>query len=148
MGGIPSNYTVDVSLDLVSPVELAGLPSSYQLDITSLPKIQIGLDPITINPITFNPLTLNPLDLAVRVTEAPSIRAHVPANFTVGFTVFGLQLACIRLCGEAQVITEPYIPNPCEPCGAAPTVGALPGTYAAGKSAAVKTAAKTRARKR
>ncbi|MGB8770721.1 MAG: hypothetical protein WCC92_13970 [Candidatus Korobacteraceae bacterium] len=48
MGGIPSNYTVD--LDLVSPVDLMGIPTSF--DITSLPKIQIGLDRITIDPIT------------------------------------------------------------------------------------------------
>ena|SRR5271156_3275855 len=121
MGGIPSNYTVDMNLDLVTPVELTGLPTSYGIDVKSLPKIQIGLDPITINPIT-----LNPLDIAVRVTEAPSIRAHVPANFTVGFSLLGLQLACIRLCGEAQVITEPYVPNPCEPCGSAPSPVPLP----------------------
>ena len=109
MGGIPSNYTVDMSLDLVSPVELAGIPSSYQLDITNLPKIQIGLDPITINPLT----------LSLKITEIPSIRAHVPANFVAGFSLFGFQLAAIHLCGEAQVITEPYVPNLCEPCGAA-----------------------------
>lgn len=109
MGGIPSNYTVDMSLDLVSPVELAGIPSSYQLDVTSLPKIQIGLDPITINP----------LNLSLQITQIPSIRAHVPANFLAGFSIFGIQLASIQLCGEAQVITEPYVPNPCEPCGAA-----------------------------
>lgn len=109
MGGIPSNYTVDMSLDLVSPVELAGIPSSYQLDITNLPKIQIGLDPITINPLT----------LSLKITEIPSIRAHVPANFVAGFSLFGFQLAAIQLCGEAQVITEPYVPNLCEPCGAA-----------------------------
>ena len=124
MGGIPSNYTVDVNLDLVTPVDLTGLPTNYNIDIGSLPKIQIGLDPITINPIT-----LNPLDIAVRVTEAPSIRAHVPANFTLGFSLLGLQLACIRLCGEAQVITEPYVPNPCEPCGAVPRPAPLPVTY-------------------
>lgn len=121
MGGIPSNYTVDVNLDLVTPVELAGLPTNYRLDIGSLPKIQIGIDPITINPIT-----VNPLDLSVRVKEAPSIRAHVPANFTVGFSLLGLQLACIRLCGEAQVITKPYVPNPCEPCGVVPLPTPLP----------------------
>jgi hypothetical protein len=124
LGGIPSHYTVD--LDLVSPVELSGLPSTYHLNIDSLPKIQIGLDPITINPITVNPLTLNPLDISVRVKEAPSVRAHVPANFTVGFSLLGFQLACIRLCGEAQVITEPYVPNPCEPCGAVPLPTPLP----------------------
>lgn len=108
MGGVPSNYTVDMSLDLVSPVELTGIPSSYQLDITNLPKIQIGLDPITINP----------LDLSVKITQIPSIRAHVPAHFAVGFSILGFQLASIQLCGESQVITEPYVPNPCEPCGA------------------------------
>ena len=149
MGGIPSNYTVDVNLDLVTPVELAGLPTNYHLDIGSLPKIQIGIDPITINPITINPLTLNPLDIAVRVTEAPSIRAHVPANFTVGFSLLGLQIARIQLCGEAQVITEPYVPNPCEPCGAIPVPTPLPvqnpnpGT----PTGAVTTPARARARK-
>lgn len=126
MGGIPQNYTVDVNLDLVTPVELAGLPTNYHLDIGTLPKIQIGIDPITINPITVHPLTLNPLDISVRVKEAPSIRAHVPANFTVGFSLLGLQLVCIRLCGEAQVITEPYVPNPCEPCSALPLPTPLP----------------------
>jgi hypothetical protein len=109
VGGIPSNYTVEMSLDLVSPVDLTGIPSSYQLDITNLPKIQIGLDPITINP----------LSLALQITQIPSIRAHVPANFVAGFSLFGFQLAAIQLCGEAQVITEPYVPNLCEPCGTA-----------------------------
>jgi hypothetical protein len=41
----------------------------------------------------------------------------VPANFSVGLSVLGLELFCARLCGEAQVITEPYEPNPCEHCG-------------------------------
>ena len=127
MGGIPSNYTVDMSLDLVSPVDLTGIPSSYQLDITSLPKIQIGLDPITINP----------LDLSVQITQIPSIRAHVPAHYAVGFSVLGFQLASIQLCGEAQVITEPYVPNPCEPCGAAvANEPSPPGTTVAGSTVA------------
>ena len=107
MGGIPSNYTVD--LDMVSPVDLTGIPTSYKVDINSLPKIQIGMDPIT----------LNPVDMSVRLKEIPSVRAHIPAVYTVGFSVLGLQLASIRLCGEAQVITEPYVPNPCEICGEA-----------------------------
>jgi hypothetical protein len=115
--GMPSHFSVD--LDLVSPVELSGIPSSYQVDITHLPKIDIGLDPITVNPIT-----LNPLDVSVHLKEIPSVRTHVPAAFTVGFSVLGLQVASIRLCGEAQVITEPYVPNPCEHCGGGVT---LPG---------------------
>jgi len=24
---------------------------------------------------------------------------------------------CVRLCGEAMAITEPFVPNPCERCG-------------------------------
>ncbi len=139
MGGIPSNYTVDMSLDLVSPVELSGIPSSYQLDITSLPKIQIGLDPITINP----------LNLSLQITQIPSIRAHVPANFVAGFSFFGFQLAAIQLCGEAQVITEPYIPNLCEPCGSAVFIEPPPPANppAAGTTVA-QPQIKSRARKR
>jgi hypothetical protein len=114
VGGIPSHYSVD--LDLVSPVDLTGIPNSFKVDISSLPRIQIGLDPIT----------LNPLDVSLRLKEIPSVRAHIPAAFTVGFSVLGLQVASIRLCGEAQVITEPYAPNPCEHCGGAVSIQNVP----------------------
>lgn len=80
------------------------------LDITHLPRI-------TIDPITINPLTINPLDLSLRIKEIPSIRTHIPANFALGLSVLGYDIACVRLCGEAQVINEPYRPNPCEVCG-------------------------------
>ena len=117
----PDEYNVDVvgpvelaggvGVDVIGPVELAGIPDTFHIDITHIPKIFLGIDPLTINP-----LTINPLDVSVRLKEIPSIRGHVPANFTVGVSVLGLQLFCIRLCGEAQVITEPYKPNPCERC--------------------------------
>ena len=138
MGGIPSNYTVDMSLDFVSPLDLSGIPSSYQLDITSLPKIQIGLDPITINP----------LDLSVQITQIPSIRAHVPAHYAVGFSVLGFQLASIQLCGEAQVITEPYVPNPCEPCGAAVSIVPSPPQTPVTGGAVAAPSSQARTRKR
>ena len=93
-------------------VDLSGIPSSFELDITNIPKITIGLDPITIQPIT-----VRPLDVSVRLKEIPSVRTHVPAYFTLGFSILGYELACAKLCGEAQVITEPYDPNPCEHCG-------------------------------
>jgi len=115
---IPDSFELDVDLDMIGPVELSGIPSSFSIDITHLPKIQLGIDPVTINPLTINPLTVNPLDLSVRIKEFPSIRGHIPANFTVGLSILGFQLLCLRLCGEAQVITEPYRPNPCEHCGA------------------------------
>jgi len=79
----------------MGPLELAGIPDRYTVAISSLP------------------------DLNLRIKEIPSIRAHVPANFRLGFSVFGVELAALHLCGEAQVITEPYVPNPCERCGPA-----------------------------
>ena len=105
MGGIPSQYTVD--LDLVSPVDLTGIPSSFE--ITSLPKIQIGMDPITVNP----------LDVSVRIKEVPSLRTHVPAHYTVGFSIFGFQLACGQRTyvlknvgrGERIITSDPLVPN-------------------------------------
>lgn len=119
----PDEYNIDVvgpvelaggvNLDVVGPVELAGgvelsgIPDTYHIDITHIPKISLGIDPITIRP----------LDVSVHLKEIPSTRSHLPANFTVGISILGLQLFCIRLCGEAQVITEPYKPNPCEECG-------------------------------
>jgi hypothetical protein len=109
--GIPNPLNLNVDLDVVGPVEVSGIPSTYHINLDHLPKIQIGLDPLTINPIT-----LNPMDVSVRLKEFPSIRTHLPADFRLGFSVFGFQLVCLRVCGEAQVITEPYVPNPCERC--------------------------------
>jgi hypothetical protein len=101
--GIPDSFDVDV--DLAGALALSGT-----LDVTRLPKIQVTADPITINP----------LDVSVRLKELPSIRGHIPANFTVALSLLGVPLVRVQLCGEAQVITEPYVPNPCERCGPEP----------------------------
>jgi hypothetical protein len=102
---------VDLEFENDLGVDLSGIPSSYTINVPSIPKISVGLDPITVQP-----LTIRPLDLTVRIREFPSIRAHLPANFTLAFGALGYELFCLRLCGEAQVITEPYDPNPCEDC--------------------------------
>ncbi len=106
--GVPDSFDVDV--DLAGALALSGIPATYAVGITNLPKIQLAADPITINPLTVNPLE-------VRLTEFPSVRGHIPANFTVALSVLGVPLLRVQLCGEAQVITEPYVPNPCERCG-------------------------------
>ena len=103
---------MDVKHHFVDPLDVEISPTTFglNLDVThiaDIPKITIGVDPITINP----------LEVSVRLKEIPSIRAHIPANFAIGLSVLGYDLACVRLCGEAQVITEPYEPNPCEHCG-------------------------------
>lgn len=81
------------SIGEMGPLTLAGIPNSYTVAISSLP------------------------DLNLRIREIPNIRAHIPANFRLGFSVLGVELAALNLCGEAQIITEPYAPNPCERCG-------------------------------
>lgn len=122
MGGVPQPFvsyvsgpggspiTVGGSLGAVGPVTVAGIPNTFHINIdhiADLPKIQFGLDPLTVNPV----------DIGIRIERIPDVRAHLPANFSVGLSVLGLELLCVRLCGEAQVITEPYHPNPCERCG-------------------------------
>ena len=110
----PFDSHISGSLGSVGPVTVAGLPDTYHINIDKLPKIQLGFDPLTINPVTMH---LEPLDLSVRLKEFPSIRAHLPADFSVGFSLLGFELLAVRLSGEAQLITEPYDPNPCEDCG-------------------------------
>ena len=109
-GGITT--TLAGSLGSVGPVTLAGIPDTFHIHVEKLPKIQLGVDPITIQPLTLN--------LAIK--EVPSMRSHLPADFSVGFSLMGMELFCIRLCGEAQMINEPYRPNPCEKCGPSITV--------------------------
>jgi hypothetical protein len=109
--GLPQPLAVDIAVDPLSG------------GITELPKISIGVDPVTVEPITLNPLTIEPLtinlgpvDLSLSFKEIPSVRVHLPAHFSLGLTVCGRERFCARLCGEAQVITEPYEPNSCEQC--------------------------------
>ena len=59
---------------------------------------------------------LEALDAAISGGALAGPLAHLLA-LTLGFSVLGYELVCAKLCGEAQVITEPYDPNPCEHCG-------------------------------
>ena len=105
---------VSGSFGAVGPVSLAGIPDTFHLDVTNLPKIRLGVDPISMQ------AAIDPVEVATRISieRIPDIRAHLPANFSVGLSLLGMELLCLRLCGEGQVITEPYRPNPCEQCGA------------------------------
>jgi len=114
-----------VGVDVVIPKHYE---FDHDIDFTHIPKISVGFDPVTLDfripkisvgfdPVEIKPLEIRPMDVSVRLKEIPSTRSHLPANYTVGVSVLGLQLFAIRLCGEAQVITEPYRPNPCEQCG-------------------------------
>jgi hypothetical protein len=104
----------------VGPVTVDGIPSTFHIDVDHLPdplpKLTLGIDPLTINPVTAT-LTLTPVDLNLSIKELPETRTHLPADFCVGITLLGIPLLSMRLCGEAQMISEAYRPGPCERCG-------------------------------
>jgi hypothetical protein len=126
--GVPSHFDVDAtlhgslgsvgpvtvggslsSIGPVGPVSIAGIPDTFHINIDHIPKIQIGVDPVTLH--------LDPVEFSLSIKEIPSVRGHLPADFSVGLSLLGMELLCVRLCGEAQIITEPYRPDPCERCG-------------------------------
>lgn len=106
----------------VNPVTVDGIPDSFAITVREpLPKITLGIDPLTLNPVTLNPVeatvALKPVELNLSVKELPETRTHLPADFTIGLSVLGMQLLGVRICGEAQLVSEAYAPNPCERCG-------------------------------
>jgi hypothetical protein len=110
---IPSSYSIDLDvgggLDLDADIDAnITIPTAYGIGIDRIPKIQLGIDA----------LEVKPLDLSLRVKEFPSIRLHLPADFKLGLSLLGVEVLTVRLCGKAQAITEHYVPNPCERCGA------------------------------
>ena len=100
---------------------------AFELDLALSGDLNLGiaLQPITIEPLTINPLAvtlalepieIKPIDLSLRIKEIPSVRVQLPLDYCIGVALLGFELLSVRLCGQGQVITEPYVPNPCE-CG-------------------------------
>lgn len=108
---IPDHFTFGLDVDVG-----LGLSGGIGVGITSLPKINVGLDPIKLE-IAPVKVELAPIELGIRIKEIPSVRVHLPVDYRVCVGLLGQELLSVRLCGQAQVITEPYVPNPCE-CGA------------------------------
>jgi hypothetical protein len=114
--------TVSGSFGAVGPVTIGGIPSSYDFHIKEfpkeLPKIVFKVDPLE-STVHLDPVNLkiDPVETSISIKQIPSTRTHLPANYSVAWTVFGIEIAAVRLCGEGQIITEPYQPNPCEICG-------------------------------
>jgi hypothetical protein len=101
---IPSSFDFGIDLD----VDLSGIPTTYTVN-TNVAPLTLNLGPIEVRPLEFKPV-----DISLRLKEIPSIRAHLPLDYRVGLSVLGAELLCVRLCGQGQVITEPYVANPCE----------------------------------
>ncbi|HLL31495.1 MAG TPA: hypothetical protein VK403_10900 [Allosphingosinicella sp.] len=104
---LPSHFDFGIDLGL----GLSGIPTSYSIGISNLPKINVGIDPIRMQ---IDPIEIRPMEFSFRLKEIPSVRMHFPTDYRICFGLLGTEVASIRLCGQAQVITEPYVPNPCE----------------------------------
>jgi hypothetical protein len=122
----------------IGPVKLEGIPTDLSIHVGDpLPKVRVGIDALKIDPLktdshvsvdplktdshvsvdplqTDSRIKFDPIELAI--SKLPDIRTHLPANFSLNLCVLGFKVLSIRLCGEAQVVTEPYKPNPCEIC--------------------------------
>jgi hypothetical protein len=116
---------MNINIGFISPPLDLGIGLSGSLSGNfgiALSKIDIGLDPIKLNigldpiQLAIAPIEIKPIDFSFRLKELPSMRVHLPLNYCVGLALFGFEVLSVRLCGEGQIITEPYVPNPCE-CG-------------------------------
>ena len=50
------------------------------------------------------------------IKDMMKVRVHVPNYSNICFKVLGVEMFSVCVSGEAQVITEPYIPNAAERC--------------------------------
>lgn len=100
---IPNEYWIHVD----NPVHIdADLDN---IKITGLPKIELA----DIN-VNVRVKEMARIDIAIK--EIPDTRVHVPANYNLGLSVLGVCLVNLSLCGEAQIITEKYVPRRMEIC--------------------------------
>lgn len=108
----PMGIKLSGSLGSVGPINIGTLPK-LQL---SMDKLQVGLDKLQVG-LDKLQIGMDPLTVHVGLAEVPRIRVHLPAHYSFGLKLMGVELLCFQLCGEAQMITEPYVPRPTEQCG-------------------------------
>ena len=90
--------------------EVPTLTLNSNVAVTQLPEINSNVSIKELPEIR----TSSKLDVAI--TEIPETRVHLPANYSIGLSVLGVCLVNLSLCGEAQVITEKYVPRRMEIC--------------------------------
>ena len=86
------------------PKEIPKLTVDSNIAVTKLPPIDTNISVKEIPEIKF------------ALTSLPDTRVHLPANFNLGLSVLGICLVNLSLCGEAQIISEKYVPRRMELC--------------------------------
>lgn len=114
---IPDSYTIRVGSEGTIQVD-ADLDN---IRVRELPRLELGdinlrlKEMPTINMAVKELPTIN-LEAGIAIREIPDTRAHLPAHFDFGISILGFELLTFSLCGEAQVITEKYVPHRLELC--------------------------------
>lgn len=149
----PFQTSVQTAQPFRTKVEGITIPDTYSFGVTELPAITFSVESLPTLALRVEQLPQIRFEVApveIRLTEFPSVRTHLPADFALGFTLWGMEIGALRLCGEAQIITEPYRPNPCESCSPSltrpPTTGPNDPAIPAGTNPATNIASLDRAR--
>ena len=128
LDGIPTDFSIRVGDPLpkvrvgIDALKIDPLKTDSHVSVDPLKTdSHVSVDPlktdshVSVDPLqTDSRIKFDPIELAI--SKLPDIRTHLPANFSLNLCVLGFKVLSIRLCGEAQVVTEPYKPNPCEIC--------------------------------
>jgi hypothetical protein len=115
------NWDGDYGLDVDAGLEnihlsVDNLPE-FVSRVKELPRIELGDINICVKElprIEIDANTTSTLDLSIK--EIPDVRAHLPAHYNLGISIFGVEVINFSLCGESQLITEKYVPRRMELC--------------------------------
>jgi len=99
---------LDMGLDdiNINNLPLIRLDSNSKVELDSRSKVDMGL-----NDIRIKELPKIELELSVKPT-----RVHVPTHYEMCFSLLGMEMFKLGVCGETMVIAEPYIPHKTEGC--------------------------------
>lgn len=138
VGGDGSIIQADYGLDSITvkslptfEFDVKGLPkveTSSDISVKEIPKVETSSDisvkeipTIVTNSTVTSSVAITEIptittDLNIAITQIPEQRVHLPAHFQLGFSLLGVELWNLSLCGEAQVINEKYVPRRTEQC--------------------------------
>jgi hypothetical protein len=117
---IPTNYTftlegatppiqVDTGLDNIKVTQMP----TFEIAVTQFPQItsNINVDklPLISSQVAITEIPTITSNVNLAVTQIPEQRVHLPSHYQVCFSLFGVELWSLLLCGETQAINENYV---------------------------------------
>ena len=94
------DINTNISVKEMPRIELGDINTN--ISVKEMPRIEVDAN------------TTSTLDVSLK--EIPDVRAHLPAHYNLGISIFGIEVVNFSLCGESQVITEKFVPRRMELC--------------------------------